>query len=60
MKRQKLIENLENILSELKNSNKEEVIIWAYDPSYNEDGSGAWIVMDGNFEMDDKNNLNIL
>lgn len=59
MKKQKLIENLENILTKLKDCENEEVVVWAYDPTYNEDG-GSWIVMDGNFEIDEKNHLNIL
>ncbi len=59
MKRQKLIENLESIITKLKNCENDDVVVWAYDPAYDECG-GSWIVMDGNFEIDDKNHLNIL
>ena len=57
MQKKDLIENLENIIRELKNAGDENdnVVIWAYDSSY-----GCWITMDGKFELDDNNNLNIL
>ena len=59
MKKQKLIEGLEKIIEDLKNSPNDDIIIWAYDHygSYPEDG--AWIVMEGKFELN-KNQLDII
>ena len=61
MQKRGLIENLENIIRELKNAGNENdnIVIWAYDSSYSDEG-GCWIAMDGKFELDERNNLNIL
>lgn len=59
MKKQELIKNLENIIEKIKSLGNDDIVIWAYDHyGYPEDGD--WIVMDGKFELDEKNCLNII
>ena len=59
MKKQKLIEELEKIIGDLKNSpSDDDIIIWAYDHYGSCHEGGAWIVMDGKFELN-KNQLDI-
>lgn len=58
VKKQDLIRNLEEIIEKLKNLNSDDIVIWAYDPTNNEDGGGSWIVMNGKFELNE-NQLDI-
>ena len=55
MKREKLIENLEDILINLKNMNTDDIKVWAYDSN-----DGCWIFMDGEFKLNNNNTLDDL
>jgi hypothetical protein len=49
MQKKDLIENLENIIQALKESDQEEISVWAFDETDND-----WIALGGKFELNDK------
>lgn len=49
MQKKDLIENLENIIKVLKESNQEEIRVWASDETEND-----WISLEGNFKFNNK------